>query len=430
MNNDPLSHGLWEASAPPAPEAPALQGHNTADVAIVGAGYTGLSAALHLAEGGATVRVLEALDIGFGGSGRNVGLVNAGMWVMPSVLPAALGPVYGERLLERLGQGPSVVFDLIERHGIACEAERAGTLHCAVGAGGLREITERTRQWQARGAPVELLDASAAARLTGARGFSGALLDRRAGTIQPLAYARGLARAAQAVGAVLHARSPVAALRDEGTHWRLTTAQGATVDARWVLVCTNAYSAPDGLWPGLDSELVHLPYFNLATRALTDAECATVLPQRHGAWDTRQVLTSFRLDAANRLVFGSVGALCGAGLPIHRDWGRRALARLYPQLKGIHFEHAWYGRIGMTPDALPRLHRLARNTWSFSGYNGRGISPGTVFGRELARLVLGEQGEDDMALPVSPWRPVPLRRVREAGYELGARAVHLTHARW
>ena len=146
MNQDPLSHGLWEASAPPAPEAPALQGHATVDVAIVGAGYTGLSAALHLAEGGATVRVLEALDIGFGGSGRNVGLVNAGMWVMPAVLPAALGPFYGERLLERLGQGPSVVFDLIERHGIACEAERAGTLHCAVGAGGLREITERARQ--------------------------------------------------------------------------------------------------------------------------------------------------------------------------------------------------------------------------------------------------------------------------------------------
>src|SRR5690606_25363822 len=97
--------------------------------------------------------------------------------------------------------------DLIERHGIACEAERAGTLHCAVGAGGLREITERARQWQARGAPVALLDAATAAQLTGARGFSGALLDRRAGTIQPLAYARGLARAAQAAGAVLHARS-------------------------------------------------------------------------------------------------------------------------------------------------------------------------------------------------------------------------------
>ncbi|MBL0917565.1 MAG: FAD-binding oxidoreductase [Hydrogenophaga sp.] len=429
-NPDPCSHGLWAASAPPAPEAPPLQGHHVVDVAIVGAGFTGLSAALHLAEGGASALVLEAMDIGFGGSGRNVGLINAGMWVMPSSLPAVLGPVHGERLLERLGHGPSVVFDLIARHGIACEAERNGTLHCAVGRAGWREIGARAREWQALGAPVELLDAATAARLTGTSAFTGALLDRRAGTLQPLAYARGLARAAQAAGAALHARSPVTGLRDEGTHWRLTTAQGATVDARWVLVATNAYSAPDGLWPGLDSEIVHLPYFNLATRPLGERERATILPQRQGAWDTHPVLSSFRLDAAGRLIFGSVGALHGAGHAIHRDWGRRALARLFPALRGIDFEHAWYGHIGMTRNALPRLHRLARNTWSFSGYNGRGIAPGTVFGRELARLVLGQQGEADMALPVTPVQAVPLRRVREAGYEIGARAMHLTHARW
>ena len=430
MPADPLSHGLWAASAPAGPDAPPLQGHRAVDVAIVGAGYTGLSAALHLAEGGASALVLEAMDIGFGGSGRNVGLVNAGMWVMPSALPAELGAVHGERLLDRLGNGPSVVFDLIQRHGIACEASRPGTLHCAVGAGGLRDLAERARQWQARGAPVELLDAATATQLTGSKAFTGALLDRRAGTIQPLAYARGLAHAAQAAGAALHARSSVVALQDAGTHWRLTTAQGATVDARWVLVATNAYSAPDGLWPVLDGELVHLPYFNLATRPLTPREREQVLPQGHGAWDTRQVLSSFRLDAAGRMVFGSIGALQGAGRALHRDWGRRAMGRLFPALRGIELEHAWYGRIGMTPNALPRLHRLARNTWSFSGYNGRGISPGTVFGRELARLVLGQQTEADMVLPVTEPQRVPLRSLREAGYEIGARAVHLTDARW
>lgn len=430
MTGDPRSHGLWAASAPPAPEAPPLQGHHAVDVAIVGAGYTGLSAALHLAEGGASALVLESMDIGFGGSGRNVGLVNAGMWVMPAALPERLGPVHGPRLLERLGEGPSVVFDLIERHGIACEAVRQGTLHCALGASGFHGLGERARQWLALGAPVELLDAAAAARLTGTTAYSGALLDRRAGTLQPLAYARGLARAAQTAGARLHAQSPLAAVRDEGTHWRLTTAQGATVDARWVLVATNAYSAPGGPWPGLDEELVRFPYFNLATRPLSDLERATILPQRQGAWDTALVLSSFRLDAAGRLVFGSVGALRGAGRAIHRDWGRRALTRLFPSLRGIDFDHEWYGHIGMTRDALPRLHRLARNTWSFSGYNGRGIAPGTVFGRELAQLVLGRCGEADLALPVTPPCAAPLRAVREAGYEWGARAVHFTHARW
>ncbi|HSX92631.1 MAG TPA: FAD-binding oxidoreductase [Hydrogenophaga sp.] len=430
MTGDPQSHGLWAASAPPAPEAPPLQGHHVVDVAIVGAGYTGLSAALHLAEGGASALVLESMDIGFGGSGRNVGLVNAGLWVMPAALPERLGPVHGPRLLQRLGDGPSMVFDLIERHGIDCEAVRQGTLHCAVGASGFRGLGERARQWQALGAPVELMDASAAARLTGTTAYSGALLDRRAGTLQPLAYARGLARAAQAAGAALHAQSPVVAAQDAGTHWRLSTAQGATVDARWVLVGTNAYSASGGPWPRLDEELVRFPYFNLATRPLSDRERATILPQRQGAWDTALVLSSFRLDAAGRLVFGSVGALRGAGRAIHRDWGRRALARLFPSLRGIDFDHGWYGHIGMTCDALPRLHRLARNTWSFSGYNGRGIAPGTVFGREFAQLVLGRCGESDLALPVTPPRAAPLRAAREAGYEWGARAVHLTHARW
>jgi len=426
---DPRSHGLWAASAPPAPEASPLQGHATVDVAIVGAGYTGLSAALHLAEGGASALVLEAHDIGFGGSGRNVGLVNAGMWVMPAALPERLGPVHGPRLLERLGDGPSVVFDLIERHGIACEAVRQGTLHCAVGASGFRGLGERARQWQALGAPVDLLDADAAARLTGTTAYRGALLDRRAGTLQPLAYARGLARAAQAAGAALHTQSPVAAVGDEGSHWRLTTAHGATVDARWVLVATNAYSASGGPWPGLDEELVRFPYFNLATRPLSEHQRATILPQRQGAWDTATVLSSFRLDAAGRLVFGSVGALRGAGRAIHRDWGRRALARLFPSLRAIDFDHEWYGHIGMTRDALPRLHRLARNTWSFSGYNGRGIAPGTVFGREFARLVLGQCSEAGMALPVTAPRAAPLRAAREAFYELGARAVHLAQAR-
>jgi len=150
MKDDPRSHGLWEQTAPPPPPTSLLDGEVKVDVAVIGAGFTGLSAALHLAEGGAKVAVLEAAEIGFGGSGRNVGLVNAGMWVMPDELPAVLGDAYGARLLDLLGNAPSVVFELIERHGIACEAVRQGTLHCAVGDDGLAELKERARQWQAR----------------------------------------------------------------------------------------------------------------------------------------------------------------------------------------------------------------------------------------------------------------------------------------
>ena len=118
MLNDHRSHGLWEKTAPAAPLTTALEGAAKADVVIVGGGYTGLSAALHLAEAGTNVILLEAKEIGFGGAGRNVGLINAGMWVMPDDLPGELGPVYGERLLDLLGNGPRTVMDLIDRHGI------------------------------------------------------------------------------------------------------------------------------------------------------------------------------------------------------------------------------------------------------------------------------------------------------------------------
>lgn len=426
MNQDARSHGLWEASAPPAPATPALAGDIAADVVIVGAGYTGLSAALHLAERGARAVVLEAVEVGFGGSGRNVGLVNAGMWTMPDDLPDILGAVHGERLLAQLSEAPGLVFDLVERHGIACQAERAGTLHCAADGKGLAEIVERARQWRSRGAPVELLDAGETARRVGSSAYAGALLDRRAGTIQPLAYVRGLATAAIGAGAAVHGGSAVVACEDLGDRWRLRTA-GGSVTAPHVIVATNAYSS--GIWSMVRTELVRLPYFNLATRPLGDNLRRSILPEREGVWDTRKILSSFRFDRAGRLVFGSVGALRGTGTAIHRDWGRRALARLFPQLGDIEFEQEWYGAIGMTDDALPRFHRHDRNIWSISGYNGRGIGPGTSFGRDLARLTAGEIGSDDLALPLTDLAPARLRVPREAYYEIGAQVAHVTGAR-
>lgn len=400
------------------------------DVAVVGGGFTGLSSALHLAQGGASVAVLEAVDIGFGGSGRNVGLVNAGMWVPPATLLNELGETYGTRLLDKLGNGPSLVFDVIQHHGIECQAVRNGTLHCAVGSAGVRDITERAKQWQALNAPVYLLDANETERKTGTTAFSGALLDLRAGTIQPLAYARGLASAAVSAGARVHINSPVVATKDNGTHWYLQCGNGSIITAKWVIAATESYTNGKGMWPQINAELVRLPYFNMATPPLNTELLSSILPERQGAWDTRQVMSSFRLDQAGRLVFGGVGALRGTGRAIHRDWGRRAMTKLFPQLKGLDFEHEWYGWIGMTPNALPRFHRLARNTIAFCGYNGRGIAPGTVFGREMARLVLGEISEEELLLPISPPVPAPFQATKEAFYEIGAQMAHVAGARF
>lgn len=427
MHNDPRSHGLWEKTAPAAPATLPLEGERSVEVAVIGAGYTGLSTALHLAEKGIGAAVVEAQAIGFGAAGRNVGLVNAGMWVMPQDLIAALGADYGNRLLDFLGDGPAYVWDMIVRHGIDCEANPAGTLHAGVGKKGFAGLAERERQWKARGAPVELLGKADAAALLGTQFYEGALLDRRAGTIQPLAYARGLARAAAGQGVAIHTASPATGLERTATGWRVRTPDGALA-ARKVVFATDAYGRL--AMEDIARQQVLLPYFNMATAPLAADLARRILPGRQGVWDTKEVLSSFRLDAAGRLVFGSVGALRNTGLAIHRAWAKRALRKIYPELGPVGFEHEWYGRIGMTADNLPRFHRLDDGVFAFCGYNGRGIAPGTVFGRAMAEFLAGETAESALPLPVTQPSPVALRGLRSAFYEAGAQLAHLAEARF
>lgn len=427
MLNDPLTHGLWEQTAPEAPATPELQGAATADVAIVGAGYTGLSAALHLSEAGRKAVLVEAVEVGYGGAGRNVGLINGGMWTMPQELPDVLGPIYGERLLDLLGDAPLYVRGLVQKHGIECELETAGTLHLAVGEAGLKEIEERQRQWSARGAPVTVLSAEETARRVGSTAYAGSLHDPRAGTLQPLAYARGLAKVALAAGASIHTKSAATGLAYENGLWTVKTAKGS-VTAPWLIFCTDAYST--GPFEAIRREQVYLPYFNFATRPLGPAQLETVLPGREGCWDTKEVLSSFRLDRAGRLVFGSVGALRNTGRAVHRDWSRRALKKLFPQLGGVEFEAEWYGWIGMSDDALPRFHKFGPQAVGFSAYNGRGIAPGTIFGKTLADHVLGRIAEADLPLPLTDIREPSFRPVKEAYYEAGAQVAHFAGARF
>lgn len=427
MLNDPRSHGLWEKTAPPPPVTSPLEGAVSADVVVVGGGYTGLSSSLHLAEAGSRVVLLEAKEIGFGGAGRNVGLINAGMWVMPNDLPGVLGPVHGERLLDMLGNAPKLVMELIEKHGIACELERHGTLHVAVGTEGLKEIEDRAKQWGALGAPVTLLDATETARRVGSSAYTGSLLDMRAGTLQPLAYARGLAHAAITAGVAVHTSSPVTATERNGSRWNVKTATGQ-VTADWIVVATDAYST--GPWEQVRAEQVHLPYFNLATTPLSDNLRKSILAGREGVWDTKQILSSYRMDKAGRLVFGSVGALRNTGLSVHKAWAKRSLRKLFPQIGDVEFECEWYGKIGMTDNALPRFHKFAPNVVGFSGYNGRGIAPGTVFGRTLARHILGQMSEADLPLPLTVPAEPSFRAVKEIWYEAGAQVAHFADARF
>jgi glycine/D-amino acid oxidase-like deaminating enzyme len=409
---------LWRMTCGPALDLPPLAGDAAADVAVIGGGFTGLSAALHLAEAGARVVVVEAETVGHGGSGRNVGLVNAGLWTPPDEVEAALGVDEGAALNRALAAGPELVFDLIGRHGIECEAVRNGTLHLAHNAAGLRDLRARHAQQSRRGAPVKLLDAAETAQRVGTGRFAGSLWDGRAGTIQPLAYAMGLARAAMAAGASVHERSPALSIAREGADWVVRTAAGCLRAPR-LIQATNAYAAA-GARPG---PLTPVHYFQIATTPLSAAQREMILPGGEGCWDTATVMTSYRLDRAGRLLLGSVGNLEDFGARIHRGWARRRIAAAFPALRGIGIEAAWSGRIAMTGDHMPKVAGIGPGAVSIWGYSGRGISPGTVFGRAAARWAMGEAD----AFPTTIRDPMPetLPGLRALYYEAGATLTHM-----
>ncbi len=416
---------LWQDSAKESFEADVFTGETSVDLCILGGGFTGCSAALTAASDGASVILLEAEKIGHGGSGRNVGLVNAGLWLPPSAVCEALGEAQGQRLNAALAAAPGAVFGLIERYDISCEPVRAGTLHCAHSANGFKDLQRRFDQQQALGAPVTLLDAAAARTRTGSDKVHGALHDARAGTIQPLAYARGLARAAVHNGARLYENSPVTGVQRAGAKWRISTPQG-TVIADKILIATNAYHKPV---TGADvPETTPVHYFQLATAPLGHNIATQVLPGGEGCWDTGTIMTSFRKDEAGRVILGGMGNPDALGL--HEDWARRALARLFPQVGEMPFEHFWSGRIAMTSDHIPKVMRLDADQSGYAvfGYSGRGIGPGTVIGAAAARALL-RRDEAHLPLDAVDGYHEAFTGAKGQFYELAARLVHAGGAR-
>ncbi|MBE1282507.1 MAG: FAD-dependent oxidoreductase [Rhodobacteraceae bacterium] len=402
---------LWDKTAAEPRVDTGLNSDCSCDVAIVGGGYTGLSTALHAAQAGLDCQVLEARTLGFGGSGRNVGLVNAGLWMPPQEVRRRMGDARGSALVDLMGRMPQYVFDLIEQHQIQCEAKRNGTIHAAHSVGGLRGLASRAEEWKRLGAPVELLSAEETAEKTGTTRFHGGLLDRRAGTINPMGYTRGLARAALGAGARIATGVRVTGLVRDGAVWIVETDQ-ATVRAKHVVLGTNAYT--DDLWPGLRQSYTVIHFFQLASEPLGD-RAAHILPEGQGLWDTAPVMFALRRDAFGRLVIGSMGAVHGGTTGLSQRWAQRQVKRLYPDLGEIRFEDAWHGQIAMTPDHLFRIHRLAEGLYTPVGYNGRGITTGTMFGKALADLMSGTD-TDSLPIPVTDLQAVSGRSLKTGFY--------------
>lgn len=404
-----LARSLWSATAHPAPPAPPLQETITADVAVVGAGYTGLSAAIHLADRGANVVVLDAQSPGWGASGRNGGQVIPGLKEDPDTIEQLFGPEMGGRMVRLAGESADLVFGLIERFGIACDAARHGWIQPAHSAKALAASETRVRQWQRRGAPVEALSAADAERLIGTPAYAGGLLDRRGGSLHPLDYALGLARAAQGLGVRIHGESRVERVARTARGFRLRAGKGEVVAER-VLLCTNGYT--DGLDDRLRRSVVPVHSVQLATRPLSDNVRRSILPGGQVASDTRRLLLYYRISPDGRFVMGGRGAYGDHGIQRQMERLRVRAQMLFPQLAGIEWEHHWGGRVAMTGDHFPHLHECEPGLIAALGYNGRGVAMATAMGGVLAAKASGA-ADGEIDFPVSPVTPIPLHVMRK-----------------
>ncbi|HVC02582.1 MAG TPA: FAD-binding oxidoreductase [Steroidobacteraceae bacterium] len=395
---------MYRQTAAAAAATPPLDGDARADVLVVGAGFTGLSTALHLAERGARVLLLEAEEPGFGASGRNGGQVNPGLKRDPDEVERDFGVERGRRMNEFAGGAPAFVFQLIERLKLDCEARRNGTLRAAVWPRHLTAVRRTALQWSRRGAPVEFLERAAVAQATGCERYGGAMFDRRGGDLQPLSFARGLARAAIAAGARLHGATRVEALSRAGAGWRARTARGV-VDAPRVVLATNGYT--DALWPGLRRSIVPLFGAIAASAPILEPVARTILPGRSVLYESGAITVYYRLDAARRLLIGGRGPMREIGGCAEVAHLTAYARRLWPALGDLEWTHGWGGRLAMTLDHYPHLHEPAPGVLACLGYNGRGVALATALGAQLARRTL--EPTADIEMPVTTLKTIALQ---------------------
>lgn len=384
----------------------------TLDAVIVGGGIMGLSTALQAARSGLSVQVLEAGALGQGASGLNGGQVIPGLKYDPEWLIEHFGKERGEALIAFAASTADAVFATIEDEKLAVPFTRNGWIQAAHTETALKAAENRDRQWRARGADVKLLDRAEIAAMTGAQGYLGGWLDRRAGVIDPLAYTMELARVASSAGAGIAEHQRVVKLAREASLWRVSTEAGAELRAKSVVLATNAYT--DGLLPGLARTIVPLHSFQIATAPLPAGLAGTILPGGQAVSDSRRILVYYRKSADGRLVLGGRGRMA---LPTGAsDWAHleRALVRLYPQLAGLAIEKRWFGRVAMTPDHLPHLHEPERGLLAVVGCQGRGVGLMSALGARVADY-LASGDVKLLPFPLSPIRPIPLHAFRQVG---------------
>ncbi|MCQ0093633.1 FAD-binding oxidoreductase [Roseovarius sp. M141] len=391
----------YAATANALPEFAPLTGEVRADVVVIGAGYTGLSAALHLAEAGMDVALIEAQRIGFGASGRNGGQLGSGQRMEQTGLERLVGGADAVKLWELAEDAKTLVKSLIERHEIDCYLAPGVAHACFSAKEAAHEHTYADHLADRYGYDqIQKLDTEQMHALCPSPAYHGGVLDMGAAHLHPLRYALGLARAAKRAGVRIYERSEVTAI-DEGARAVIHTKDGRISADHVILACNGYLGELNGK---VASRVMPINNFIAATKPLGD-EVARVLTQDVAVADTKFVVNYFRLSHDKRLLFGG-GESYGYRFPSDiAALVRKPMAQIFPHLRDVQIDYAWGGTLAITIQRMPYVARLAPNILSASGYSGHGVGTATHAGQLMAMAVRGQaDGFDTMArVPCTPF---------------------------
>ncbi|MBC9882490.1 FAD-binding oxidoreductase [Bradyrhizobium sp. INPA01-394B] len=387
----PSVNSLWETTAEPARAFPVLSSEQQADVVIIGAGYTGLSAAHHIAKSGLSPIVLEANRPGWGASGRNGGVITAKFRLSFRDIDAVHGRAMARRMYEIAHESTDMVEELVSEFGItSANLVRTGQVKAAHNDTTLKAAIDEA-DWMTRemgSAEVRILDKSGVREETGSDIFVGGVLNPGSGGIHPLNYLRGLAKGVASRGVPIFQESPVVRLRSEKGGIVAETPQAA-VRARQAIIATNSYSDLTGATAHLQRTLIPFRSAIIATEHLPRNLAGKLMPTGRTYTETKRMMRWFRI-VDNRVIFGGRGAFGKQDSQAAFDALRKAMVDIFPELADVPLAYKWSGLVAMTLDSVPHIGRRDDRTLFSVGYNGAGVAMSSLMGRYLAAFVRGE----------------------------------------
>ena len=399
----PHAPSYYAATATPSPERPPLHGERDADVCIVGAGFTGLSTALHLAAAGRRVVVLEAAKVGWGASGRNGGQIVNGLNAGLDTIHARYGSDTAAFFGGMLQEGAGIIRGLITEHDIACDLKPLN-VYTALNKRHMAALEAKQALWARHGMhDHEMLDRDALKAHVHSERYCGGMLDRSGGHLHPLNLALGEAAALEKLGGVVHEQTPVTHITNIAGDPVVHT-DGGQVRAATLVLCGNAYLGKTV--PELAPRVLPCSTQIVASEVLDSATAEELMPSDACVEDCRYILDYFRLSADKRLLFGG-GSIYGGTTPSDIESRLRPnLETVFPALKGVALEYAWSGNFALSFSRVPQLGQLGPNAYHAMGYSGHGVTGSHLFGRLLSEAITGERERFDRFAAL-PWYRFP-----------------------